>query len=289
MQIMSKIKDICSDIPLVKTFFDPKPKVAVIRMSGVIADGAGTRKAGISHHKFTKAIDKAFNIGDVKAVALVINSPGGAPAQCSLITDQLRALSEDKDIPIYAFVEDVAASGGYWIACAAEEVYTQSTSIVGSIGVISAGFGFEDFIGKHQIKRRIHTSGADKSFLDPFAPEKEKDIKRLKTLQADIHENFKEWVKERRGEKLNGTDKALMEGAFWTGSQAMELGIIDGMGDMKSVMKDKLGDDTRFIDIMPDKKFIPSIPFGMNTQAQNWVQMAIDTAEDRSYWSRYGL
>ncbi|MEM6780401.1 MAG: S49 family peptidase [Pseudomonadota bacterium] len=286
---MEKLREYCSDIPGVNKVLEQKDKVAVIRMAGVIADTANMRRAGISYQKFTKLIDKAFDLKPLKAVALVINSPGGAPAQCSLITNKIRKLSEEKEIPVYAFVEDVAASGGYWIACAAEEIYVQESSVVGSIGVISVGFGFEDFIDKHNIKRRVHTAGADKSFLDPFKPEAEKDLKRLKALQTDIHDSFKKWVKARRGEKLNGTDKALMEGAFWTGTQAMEKGIVDGIGDVKTVMKDKLGEKIRFINIEPEKKLLGALPFGAGDTQNNWVQMALDTAEDRATWSRYGL
>lgn len=286
---MEKIREFCEDIPGLNAFFERKGKVAVIRMAGVIADSSSMRRAGISHQKFSKIIDKAFSMKPLSAVALVINSPGGAPAQCSLITNQIRKLADEKEIPVYAFVEDVAASGGYWIACAAEEIYAQESSVVGSVGVISAGFGFEDFIDKHNIKRRVHTSGADKSFLDPFLPETEKDVKRLKVLQADIHDSFKKWVKARRGERLNGTDKALLEGAFGTGLQAMERGMIDGIGDMKSVMKDKLGDKVRFIDLSPEKKLFSSLPFAGGDAQSNWVQMALDSAEDRATWSRYGL
>lgn len=285
---MEKLREYCEDIPGVNVLLEQKDKVAVIRMAGVIADSAQMRKPGISHQKFTKVIDKVFGIKPLKAVALVINSPGGAPAQCSLITNQIRKLADEKEVPVYAFVEDVAASGGYWIACAADEIYVQESSIVGSIGVISAGFGFEDFIDKHNIKRRVHTAGADKSFLDPFQPEAEKDVKRLKSLQADIHDAFKKWVKERRGERLNGTDNTLLEGAFWTGTQAMEKGIVDGIGDLKSVMKDKLGEKIRFIDMAPEKKLLDTLPFSGEAKG-NWVQMALETAEDRATWSRYGL
>lgn len=289
LPVMEKLREYCEDIPLVNQLLEKKGKVAVIRMAGVIADSANVRRSGISYQKFSKVIDKAFDVKPLKAVALVINSPGGAPAQCSLITAQIRKLAEDKEVPVYAFVEDVAASGGYWIACAAEEIYAQESSVVGSIGVISAGFGFEDFIDKHNIKRRVHTSGTDKSFLDPFLPEHDKDVKRLKALQADIHDSFKKWVKERRGERLNGTDKTLMEGAFWTGLQAMEKGIIDGIGDMKTVMKSKFEDKVRFIDCSPEKKLLSALPFGGGDAQGNWVQMALDSAEDRATWSRFGL
>ena len=171
--------------PIIGGLFEKHPKVITIRFSGVIADNS-MKRGGISYAKYASLLDKAFDKHEISAVALIINSPGGAPAQTSLIANHIRRLSEEKDLPVYAFVEDVAASGGYWLACAADEIYAQSTSIVGSIGVISASFGFEDFIAKHDIHRRVHTSGKEKSFMDPFTPESKADLERLKSIQKDI-------------------------------------------------------------------------------------------------------
>ena len=285
------IKKICTfskDIPVVGSYLEPKPKVAVIRMSGVIADGAMMRRAGISYQKFEKVIEKAFEMMNLKAVALVLNSPGGSPAQCSLISAQVQRLAKEKDVPVYSFVEDVAASGGYWLACG-EEIYAQSSSIVGSIGVISAGFGLEDFIKRYDIKRRVHTSGKDKSFLDPFKTEKAEDVARLKEVQRSIHEDFKNWVKERRGGALKGDDAELMEGAFWTGTDAQAKGLIDGIGSVESVMKEKFGEDIKLASCEPEKKWFSSLPLMGGEARSDLIYDALNVAEERTYWARFGL
>lgn len=286
---MQKIKDFICDLPFIRDQVEAKPKVAVIRMAGVIADSSQVRRASINADKFKKPIKKAFDVSGLSALALVINSPGGAPAQCSLIANHIRALAEKKDIPVYAFVEDIAASGGYWLACAGEEIYAQSTSIVGSIGVYSAGFGLEDFIKRYDIKRRVYTAGRDKSFLDPFKPEKADDLERLKKLQGGMHDDFKSWVNERRGERLNGDETELMEGAFWTGRRAEELGLVDGLGSLETVMKDKLGEDTRFIEIAAEKKSLFSMLPLMGDAKADILMDALDTIDAKSHWSRYGL
>lgn len=286
---MQKLKDFLCDLPFIRDQVDAKPKVAVLRMAGIIADFSQVRRAGINFEKFKKPVEKAFATPGLSAVALVINSPGGAPAQCALISDYIRALSTEKDIPVYAFVEDVAASGGYWLSCIGEEIYAQSTSIVGSIGVISAGFGFDDFIKRHDIKRRVYTSGRDKSFLDPFKPENAEDVARLKTIQRAMHEDFKAWVTSRRGDRLAGDEAALMEGAFWTGRQAADFGLIDGIGMLEAVMKDKLGEETRFIDIAVEKKSLLSmLPIVGDAKADILID-ALEGMDAKTYWSRYGL
>lgn len=289
---MDKIRDTLKDIPVIGPLAEGKPKVVALRMAGVIADSAMVRSAGISHAKYTKLIDKAFGMPNVKAVALIINSPGGAPAQCSLITAQIRKLAEEKEVPVYAFVEDVAASGGYWLSCAANEIYAQETSIVGSIGVITSGFGLEDFIKRYDIHRRVYTSGKDKSFLDPFKAEKPEDLKRLRELQESMHDAFKHWVKDRRGEKLNGDDNTLMEGAFWTASDALHYGLIDGIGDCRSVMKNRFGDDIKIVDLAPDKKWFSTLPFASGVSQLNKDDLfatALSYAEERAAWGRFGL
>ena len=276
-------------IPYLGEFLEPTDKVAVLRLAGVIADSSMMRRAGINFQKFREPIEKAFEISRLKAIALVINSPGGAPAQCSLIGDMIRSLSKEKSVPVFAFIEDVAASGGYWLACAGEEIYAQETSIVGSIGVISSGFGFDEFIKKYDVSRRIHTSGRDKSFMDPFRPEKADDVSRLKNIQAGMHESFKDWVKDRRGGRLRGTEDELMEGAFWTGKDALERGLVDGIGNVVSVIKDKYGEDIKFIDCSPEKKsFLASfLPFG--NEAQLDIGAIVEAAEEKTLWGRFGL
>lgn len=278
---------VLENLPLVGPLFKRGPKVPVIRLSGVITDMPG-RRGGLSYARVSKAIEKAFAIRKAPAVALVINSPGGSPAQSELIAGLIRALADEKDIIVYAFVEDVAASGGYWLACAADHIYVQETSIVGSIGVISAGFGLEDFIDRHGIKRRLYTSGRDKSMLDPFLPEKSPDVSRLKEVQRQIHDRFIDWVKDRRGGKLNGSDDELFEGRFWTGTAALSMGIADEIGNVRSVMREKYGDDIRLVPIGPDRKC--RIPFvGVRADSPGWVEDLMTMAEDRSLWSRFGL
>lgn len=270
------------DVPVLGSFFHRGPRVAVIRMSGIIADTART-KTNISYSKYVALIDKAFSKANT-AVALLINSPGGSAAQSALVAGRIRHKAEETGLPVYAFVEDVAASGGYWLACAADEIYAQEVSVVGSIGVISAGFGFQDLLARYGVERRVHTSGKVKGFLDPFQPEKDEDIKRLKNLQGDIHDAFIEWVRARRGEKLRGKDSALFEGQFWTGERAVENGTIDGFGEVKSFMADKYGEDVKFLFLAPERKFLPSLlPF------TSLAEDVADTIESRSWWSRYGL
>jgi signal peptide peptidase SppA len=274
-------------LPLIGKFFKRGPKIPVIRLAGVIAD-ATMKRGGISHARTSKLIDKAFAMEKAPAVALIINSPGGAPAQSQLIGGMIRRLADEKQISVIAFVEDVAASGGYWLACAADQIYAQETSIVGSIGVISAGFGFEDFIDRHGIKRRLHTSGREKSMLDPFLPEKPEDVSRLKDIQQDMHRHFIDWVKSRRGSRLNGRDDELFEGRFWLGSTALDMGLIDAIGDVSSVLKEKYGQDIRLVDLSPDKKLFPFLPRGL-TKIENWADDLLAAIEDRSIWSRFGL
>ena len=281
-----KACDTISKIPVIGGIFKPKPKVSVIRFSGVIAD-AGMKRGGISHQKFRPFIEAAFDEFDLKAVLLVINSPGGSPAQSQLIGDHIRRLAEDKEVPVYAFIEDVAASGGYWLACAADEIYGVESSIAGSIGVISAGFGFKDLIERYGVERRVYTAGKDKSFLDPFVDEKPADVKRLKALQSDLHEVFKDWVRERRGERLTGPDKDIFEGQFWTASAAQELGIIDGLAEARSFAKEKFGDEIKFAEFGPEKKLVQSL-LGADVKT-NMAEDLAEALETKAAWGRFGI
>ncbi len=276
-------------IPVLGRFADNGPKVAVVRMSGVISDMA--RRPAISYPKHAKILEKAFGKTGIAAVALAINSPGGAPAQSSLIGTLIRQLAEEKGIPVYAFVEDIAASGGYWLACAADKIYAQETSIVGSIGVISAGFGFEDFIERHGIHRRLHTSGGQKSFLDPFRPEKSEDVERLKTVQNEMHNSFIAWVKQRRDDRLTGVDRELFDGRFWTGKVALEYGLVDGIGEMRGVMRETFGEKVKFFPIEAERKmpFPLSLLGGMKYGDMNMSGDLADTLEERAIRGRYGF
>lgn len=232
----------CGGMRAILPFMSNDPVVAVLRLQGVIATGS---RGTLSDISLASMIEKAFRRGKPRAVALIINSPGGSPAQSSLIAGRIRRLSGEKGVPVIAFVEDVAASGGYWLATAADEIYGDPTSIVGSIGVISAGFGFHDFIGRYGIERRVYTAGRSKSFLDPFRPEKDEDVSRLRAIQDQLHETFIAHVKERRGAKLNGED--LFTGDIWVGEAARDVGLIDGIAHMVPEMKRRFGEKVRFV------------------------------------------
>ena len=227
------------------------------------------------------------------AVALAINSPGGSPVQSALIHDRIRMLADEKNIPVYAFCEDVAASGGYWLACAGDEIYANANSIVGSIGVIAGGFGFDKVLEKLGVDRRIYTAGDKKAFLDPFQPENEADVKRLKALQKEIHDQFKTHVRGRRGEWLNGTDRKLFSGEFWTGQAGLELGLVDGIGEVRQVMREKYGDKVRFRVLQPGRGFLQR-RLGLE-RGEGWdsgLNLAdglVAAVERRALWQRYGL
>lgn len=286
-ETLKKFRAFMQALPFIGKHFEVRPKVAVIRLSGVIMDSH--RRTAISYSRYSRLIEKAFEKQGVVAVALAINSPGGAAGQSSLIANQIRQMSEDKDIPVYAFVEDIAASGGYWLACAADEIYAQAVSIVGSIGVISAGFGFEDFIARHDIKRRLHTAGREKSLLDPFLPEKEGDVERLHVIQKELHVIFIDWVRERRGHMLKAADPMIFEGRVWTAQPALELGLIDGIRDMRAFMQEKYGDKVKFIDISAEKRFLP-LPYPLaQAEISGMGDELIESLEARAQWSRYGL
>ncbi len=286
----SKIRSKLINIPLIGGLFKAKDRIVSVKLSGVIAaaDG-GYNKKYLNINNIEEQLEKAFETFGAKAVAITINSPGGSPVQSDLIAKKMRELSDKHELPIYIFVEDVAASGGYWLACAGDKIYACESSIIGSIGVISASFGFENFIKKHGVERRIYTSGTSKSFLDPFSPAKEADIKRLKTLQNEIHDNFKNWVKLRRKDKINEKSKTLFTGEFWTGIKALELGLIDGIGNMETVIKSEFGDDCEIVKIDPPKKSFISSLLSSKINSNNVTEDVIDYFESKSFWSRFGL
>lgn len=248
-----------------------------MRLNGAIM----TRQGGLNDQALAPAIERAFRRGKPAAVALSINSPGGSPVQSALIAARIARLSAEKDVPVIAFVEDVAASGGYWLACAADEIYADASSIVGSIGVISAGFGLDQFIEKHGIERRVYTSGKSKSQLDPFRPENPDDIARLRSLQEEIHTQFIAHVRGARKDKLSeGTE--LFDGSFWTGGKAAELGLIDGLGHLIPMMKARFGDKTRFAVFGPRKPLFRRI----GSQIASGLRTDI---EEQALWARFGL
>ncbi|MGR3363166.1 MAG: S49 family peptidase [Maritimibacter harenae] len=259
-------------------FMKPDPVVAVIRLHGTIATGP---RGQLNDIVMASPIERAFRRGRPAAVALSINSPGGSPVQSSLIAARIRRLADEKKVPVYAFVEDAAASGGYWLACAGDEIYADRSSIVGSIGVIMASFGAHEFIARHGIERRVYTSGESKSQLDPFKPEDPKDVERIKAIGGDIHEAFIEHVKQARGDKL-ADDAALFSGEFWVGQKAVDLGLADGLGHLVPFMKDKFGKDVKFQVFGPKKSLFKR--FGAQMAGE-----ALAAVEDRVLWSRFGL
>ncbi len=235
---------------LPKSWTKSRPLVPVLRFSGPIGVNSPF-KQGLTLSTVAASIDKAFSMRRAEAVAIQINSPGGAPVQSTLIFKRIRALAEEKDLKVYVFAEDVAASGGYMLALAGDEIYADDCSIVGSIGVISAGFGFPGLLEKVGVERRVYTAGNNKDTLDPFLPEKPGDVKRIKALQLDIHKAFIDMVKARRGDKLTKADKDLFTGEFWTGQGALERGLIDGLSDLRTKMREVFGEDVRFKLVAP--------------------------------------
>lgn len=261
-------------IPFVKS----DPTVAIVRLSGIIsASGRGV----LNDISLTPVIEKAFTRGKPAAVVLEINSPGGSPVQSSLIGARIRRLAEEKEIPVIAFVEDVAASGGYWLAAAADEIYADESSVVGSIGVISASFGAHEFLVKQGFERRVYTAGKSKSMLDPFRPENPEDVARLKGLLEDIHTNFKDHVTRRRDGKLP-PDQDLFTGEVWLARRASELGLIDGIGHLKPMMKERFGDKVKF------RRYGLRKPFLARFGAQVFDD-ALHAVEERSAFAQYGL
>ena len=242
------------------------------------------------------SIERAFALKSVKAVALVINSPGGSVVQSTLIHDRIRVLAKEKDVPVFSFAEDVAASGGYILALAGDRVFADPNSIVGSIGVISSGFGFHELIEKLGVERRIHTAGERKSILDPFRPEKPEDVRHLKELQKKIHDSFIEFVKTRRGDSLNSDHPTIFSGEFWTGRDAESMGLIDGLGDVRSVMKEEFGEEVKLKLVGgpgPWWRRRPAFAEGRRGRADfcspSWSDDLIASLERRAMWYRFGL
>ena len=282
---------------LPKSWTKSRPLVPVLRFSGPIGVNSPF-KQGLTLSTVAASIDKAFSMRRAEAVAIQINSPGGAPVQSTLIFKRIRALAEEKDLKVYVFAEDVAASGGYMLALAGDEIYADDCSIVGSIGVISAGFGFPGLLEKVGVERRVYTAGNNKDTLDPFLPEKPGDVKRIKALQLDIHKAFIDMVKARRGDKLTKADKDLFTGEFWTGQGALERGLIDGLSDLRTKMQEVFGEDVRFKLVAPStswfrrgKKSVSagSGGFDFSRWPQGFAADVISAIEARALWSRFGL
>jgi serine protease SohB len=265
------------------------PVVGVLRLEGVIL--AGRRGRGLNLEALDESIERLFRMKGLVAIALVINSPGGSPVQSALIHTRLRQRAAEAKLPIYAFAEDVAASGGYWLALTGDEVFASDTSILGSIGVVSAGFGFTELIQRLGIERRVHTAGENKSLLDPFKVEQPEEVERLKALQLDIHQSFKDLVRSRRGEKLKETPD-MFAGTIYTGRQALAAGLIDGIGELRGVLRERFGEKVRLraIGRRPESR-LRRMLFGQARRgiAGDLLDEAAAVLEERSLWARFGL
>lgn len=271
----------------------PPPRVNVLRLSGIIADSNSPLRGGLSLNALAAPIETAFKGRNLKAVALAVNSPGGSPVQSALIARRIREKAAEAEVPVIAFCEDVAASGGYWLACAADEIYAEENSIVGSIGVISASFGFQEAIAKLGVERRLYTAGEKKSLLDPFQDADPKDVDRLKGIQKEMHESFKAMVRERRGERLKGAEKTLFSGEFWTGRKALELGLVDGLADLRDELRKRYGEKLQLRKVERKKGLIPR-RLGMEAslsfpEPERWGAGLLAAAEQRALWSRFGF
>jgi signal peptide peptidase SppA len=270
--------------------------IPVIRLHGTIMTGGTQFRPSLSLASTAGLIERAFSFADAPAIAISVNSPGGSPVQSRLIYKRIRDLAAEKNRTVLMFIEDVAASGGYMIAAAGDEIIADPSSIVGSIGVVSASFGFPDLMKKIGIERRVYTAGKNKAVLDPFRPEKKEDVDRLKALQLEVHETFIDLVKERRGSKL-ADDPDLFTGLFWTGKRGLELGLVDALGDMRTVLKDRYGPKTKLKLISPPRGLFGrglgffgsrgglSVPDIAHAAASG----LIEAAEERALWSRFGL
>ncbi len=274
----------------------PTPAVVpVVRLAGILTPGSSPLRSSLALQRLAPTLKRAFAWPGAKAVALVINSPGGSAVQSSLIARRIRQLSREKNLPVIAFVEDVAASGGYWLACAADEIVVDGSSIVGSIGVISASFGFPELMKKIGVERRVHTAGAKKGMLDAFRPERPEEVEHLKALQGQIHQRFIAWVKERRGLRLRGPEAELFSGAFWTGEQAVALGLADSVGDLRTVLKERFGQKVRPMPLERKKSFLRGLMGGGSRADEGEERLALLGAgllaaiEERFLWSRFGL
>jgi serine protease SohB len=268
-----------------------RPVVPVLRLAGVIGFSTPLRP-GLSMGGVARSLDRLFAVPNAAAVALVINSPGGSPAQSHLIFRRIRDLAQENKRMVIAFVEDAAASGGYMLACAADEIIADPNSIVGSIGVVGGSFGFDKLIAKIGVERRLYTSGEHKAMLDPFLPEDRDDVQRLKNLQREIHDDFIALVKSRRGAKLSGPEESLFSGEYWTGRRALGFGLVDAIGDLRSTLRERFGDKVYTPLITEGRSLFGRRAFGVGPDMLGGAGLAddmISALEARALWARYGL
>src|SRR6267154_1408010 len=271
--------------------------VPVVRLSGLI--GAVTPlRPGMSLAGVARTLERAFDMKNAKAVALVINSPGGSPVQSRQIYLRIRQLAAEKKLPVLAFVEDVAASGGYMIACAGDEIFCDPSSILGSIGVVGGSFGFQELIRKVGVERRLYTAGAHKAMLDPFLPEDPDDVARIKALQRDIHAIFIALVKASRGSRLKGADDVLFTGEYWAGETSVSLGLADAIGDLRSTLRARYGDKVLTPLVAPSSGLLSGLLGRKSAGAGTLASLdgfaglpdeVISALESRAIWAKFGF
>jgi signal peptide peptidase SppA len=284
------LRDVLKLLPI-ERFRNPPPVVAAVRFDGVIGPRQWRGSMSLTSH--AAALERAFAMPELAAVAIIVNSPGGSPVQSALLYRRIRALADEKKVPVFAFAEDVAASGGYWLALAGDEIYAEETSLLGSIGVVTATFGVPRLIERLGIDRRLHTAGERKSMLDPFLPENPADIERLTVLQQDIHTAFKDHVRRRRIGKIDAADESLFSGDVLTGRMALDRGLIDGIGDIRSVMRARFGDTVKLALVPTERRrrwFLPrSRPPSIESEVTAAIGGLVDWCEARLLWARFGL
>lgn len=289
---MSVRDKVTSKLPVVGDRIDRSPVVAVVKLHGVITPAPSPLGKGVINlNAVESAITRAFGHERLVAVAVAINSPGGSATQSALVAERIRTLAAEKNVPVLTFCEDIAASGGYWLACAGDEIYAHSTSMVGSIGVVSAGFGLTGLLDRLGVERRVHAVGKHKVRLDPFSPEKPEDVDWLEGLQGKLHEQFVAWVRSRRGRKLAEDSDDLFSGEVWTGERALELGLVDHLGTLREVVKRRFG-DAKVVVAESKKPLLARFGIGVDTTANGQLGRLLailDAIEHRSTWSRFGL
>ena len=268
-------------------FWKREPRVPLIRLTGMISSDSSALRRGLNLAAVAPLLEQAFSMPRAKAVALAINSPGGSPVQSSLIAARIRELAAEKKLPVLAFVEDMAASGGYWLATAADEIYADKASVIGSIGVISAGFGFTEAIAKLGVERRVYTAGENKSILDPFKPEDPADVERLDGILNGLHAIFREQVTSRRGTKVNADDPELFSGAFWTAEAALERGLIDGIGHFRPLLRQRFGDKVKIVPMKAKQPLLRRLGGG-GFDAEQAADSLFSAADERLMRQRYG-
>ncbi|MGH3605638.1 MAG: S49 family peptidase [Pseudonocardiaceae bacterium] len=289
------VKDLTSRLPLPGTLRERGPVVAAVKLHGVITPTAAPLGRGVINLSVLESVlTRAFGFDRLRAVALLINSPGGSPTQSALVADRIRGLADLRDVPVLAFCEDVAASGGYWLACAADEIVAHPTSLVGSIGVVSQGFGLHGLLERFGVERRLYTAGANKSRLDPFLPEREDDVVWLRSMQTELHGMFRDWVCSRRGDRLVTGQQDLFTGEVWSGRRALELGLVDRLGTMRGEIATRYP-DAEIITVEARRPLLARLgiaPAAAALSGRGGPESAlavVEALEHRATWSRFGL